>query len=70
MGTNLLDVQSAASHDIVSVRVVAVRGGGWDVIATLGDHVLARQHHDDWHKTERAWARMRAAASRHRSEAA
>lgn len=58
------------SHSVVDVRVVLARGGGWDVIATLGGQTVAIQHCEDWHRAERAYLRMSGDAQRHRDEAA
>jgi hypothetical protein len=53
------DGQLARAGDIVDVRVTRASDGGWDVIATLGDRLVAIQHCDDWHRAERAYLRMR-----------
>jgi hypothetical protein len=60
VATQQLDEQAGRSHTLVDVRVVSAAGGGWDVIATRGDRVVAIQHCDDWHRAERAHLRMRA----------
>ena len=58
MSVKRLDQQIERSHTVVDVRVVPAAAGGWDVIATLGDSILAIQHCDDWHRAERASLRM------------
>jgi hypothetical protein len=65
-----LNTQLARAEDIVDVRVTRATDGGWDVIATLGDRVLAIQHCDDWHRAERAYLRMSSNTQRHRVQAA
>ena len=51
--------EAGRSHTLVEVRVVSAAGGGWDVIATLGDRIVAIQHCEDWHRAERAHLRMK-----------
>jgi hypothetical protein len=49
-----MDEQAGRVHGVVDVRVTRASGGGWDVIAILGDRMLALQHCEDWHRVERA----------------
>lgn len=70
MATLRPDVQLARGEEIVYVRITRATGGGWDVIATLGNRILAIRHCDDWHRTERAYLCMRGDARRHRKRAA
>jgi hypothetical protein len=70
MVTPRADAHCARAEEIVDVRVIRAGDGGWDVIATLGDRVLAIQHSDDWHRAERAYRSMRGEAQRHRGKAA
>ena len=58
MAAKQLDKETTQSHSVVDVRVTLAAGGGWDVIATLGDRILVIQHCDDWHRAERAYTRM------------
>jgi hypothetical protein len=70
MATTRPDEQTTRSDDIVEVRVALAGDGGWDVIATLGTRILARQHCQDWHRAERAYLRMSGNARLHRVQAA
>jgi hypothetical protein len=70
MATKRLDQQPARSDGIVDVRVALAGDGGWDVIATIGDRILAIQHCDDWHRAERAYLRMSGDARLRQPEAA
>jgi hypothetical protein len=58
------------SHSVVDVRVTLAAGGGWDVIAMLGDRILVIRHCDDWHRAERAYTRMSGSAMPYRDAAA
>jgi len=70
MVTKRLDEQITRSNGIVDVRMVLAGNGGWNVIAALGERILAIQHCDDWHRAERAYLRMSGEAQLHRNEAA
>jgi len=70
MGITRPDEQTARSNNVVDVRVVLASGGGWNVIATLGDRMVAIHHCEDWHRAERALMRMSGDAQLHRVEAA
>jgi hypothetical protein len=70
METPRPDAQLACAEDIADVRITRATDGGWDVIATLGDRILAIQHCDDWHRAERAYLRMSGDTQRHRLQAA
>jgi hypothetical protein len=41
-------------RDVTAVRVNPAVQGGWDVIVTIDDRILASRHCDDWHRAERA----------------
>jgi hypothetical protein len=70
MATLRLHTPLARAEDIVDVRVTRVTDGGWDVIATVGDRILAIQHCNDWHRAERAYLRMSGDTQRHQLAAA
>jgi hypothetical protein len=70
METPRPEAQRACAENVVDVRITRATAGGWDVIAALGDRILAIQHCDDWHRAERACLRMIGDTQRHRLEAA
>jgi hypothetical protein len=70
MATQRADEYSGHADNLVDVRMTLAGDGGWDVIATLGGHILAIQHCTDWHRAERAYLRMSGDTRLHGVEAA